>query len=397
MTSRIIHPTNDASVTSEELLERLRLALAFSDMGEWTWDTTTDAVNLSILACEIFGLPPHTAITWQQMQLELLHPEDASRADAAIRDALEKGLPYRAEYRVRRRSDGREVWVSASGKARYDTDRRVLGMIGLVQDITERKLEQLALAEEAETLEILNRTGAVVASELDIGKVIQTVTDAGVKITGAQFGAFFYNVVSDSGEQYTLYALSGVAREAFAGFPMPRKTPLFAPTFDGEGAVRSDDITQDPRYGRNFPHRGMPKGHLPVRSYLAVPVKSRTGEVLGGLFLGHPAANVFTPRDERMLLGIAAQAATAIDNGRLYQRAQLELAEKQRAENALRALTTELEERVRARTAELEASYAQLKQEIEDHRRTEEALRHSQRLEAVGQLTGGVRTISTIC
>src|SRR5690606_211210 len=80
-----------------------------------------------------------------------------------------------------------------------------------------------------------------------------------------------------------------VAREAFAGFPMPRKTPLFAPTFDGEGAVRSDDITQDPRYGRNFPHRGMPKGHLPVRSYLAVPVKSRTGEVLGGLFLGHPA------------------------------------------------------------------------------------------------------------
>ena len=71
---------------------------------------------------------------------------------------------------------------------------------------------------------------------------------------------------------------------------MPRNTAVFAPTFNGEGIVRSDDITKDPRFGRNAPYYGMPKGHLPVRSYLAVPVISRTGEVLGGLFFGHPRA-----------------------------------------------------------------------------------------------------------
>ena len=63
----------------------------------------------------------------------------------------------------------------------------------------------------------------------------------------------------------------------------------------------------------------MPKGHLPVTSYLAVPVTSRSGEVLGGLFFGHREAGVFTKRHERIIEGIAAQAAVAIDNSRLYQ------------------------------------------------------------------------------
>lgn len=390
MPTRIIHSTADTSVTGDELLERLRLALAFSDIGEWTWDAGSDAVNLSVLACEIFGLEPHAKITWQQMRAELLHPEDAPRAAAAVQQSIDNRSAYRIEYRVKRRDDNREVWVSASGKARYDGNGHVLGMSGVVQDVTARKLEQLALAEEADTLDILNRTGAALASELDIDTIVQAVVDAGVKITGAEFGAFFFNVIADSGEQYMLYALSGVERAKFEQFPMPRNTHVFEPTFKGEGTVRSDDITKDPRYGRNAPYYGMPKGHLPVRSYLAVPVMSRSGEAIGGLFFGHSQCGVFTARDERVLVGISSQAAVAIDNGRLYQRAQRELAQKQIAENALRALTTELEARVQSRTAELEASYTHLKREIQERERTEEVLRHAQKLEAIGQLTGGV-------
>ena len=72
-----------------------------------------------------------------------------------------------------------------------------------------------------------------------------------------------------------LYTLSGAPREAFAQFPHPRATAIFAPTFHGEGPVRLDDVTADPRYGKSAPYFGMPPGHLPVRSYLAVPVKGR--------------------------------------------------------------------------------------------------------------------------
>jgi GAF domain-containing protein len=122
--------------------------------------------------------------------------------------------------------------------------------------------------------------------------------DAGVELTGAEFGAFFYNLINEAGESYMLYTLSGAPLEAFSKFPMPRNTQVFAPTFNGEGIVRSDDITLDPRYGHNTPRKGMPEGHLPVRSYLAVPVKSRTGEVLGGLFFGHARPAMFSERSE---------------------------------------------------------------------------------------------------
>jgi signal transduction histidine kinase len=119
-----------------------------------------------------------------------------------------------------------------------------------------------------------------------------------------------------------LYTLSGAPRDAFSRFPMPRNTAIFAPTFAGAEVVRSSDVTQDPRFGRNAPYYGMPAGHLPVRSYLAVPIVSRTGKVHGGLFLGHKDVGVFTERHERLAVGVAAWAALAMDNGYLYAEAQ---------------------------------------------------------------------------
>jgi signal transduction histidine kinase len=178
---------------------------------------------------------------------------------------------------------------------------------------------QTALREESRLLEILNQTGQSIASQLEVDKLLQTVTDAATELTGARFGAFFYNHVDENGEDYLLYTLSGAPREAFDKFGHPRATRVFAPTFHGEGPVRSDDITKDPRYGSMGPHHGMPPGHLPVRSYLAVAVKSRSGEVHGGLFFGHPESGKFTERSERLVVGIAAQAAIAIDNARLYE------------------------------------------------------------------------------
>ncbi len=178
---------------------------------------------------------------------------------------------------------------------------------------------QAALREESRLLELLNQTGQSIASQLEIEKLLQTVTDAATELTGARFGAFFYNRVNESGEDYLLYTLSGAPREAFDKFGHPRPTRVFAPTFRGDAPVRSDDITKDPRYGSMGPHHGMPPGHLPVRSYLAVAVKSRSGEVHGGLFFGHPDPGKFTERSERLVVGMAAQTAIAIDNARLYE------------------------------------------------------------------------------
>jgi signal transduction histidine kinase len=195
-------------------------------------------------------------------------------------------------------------------------------------------------------LEALNQVGTALAQELDVERIVQTVTDAATTLTGAQFGAFFYNVVDKQGEKLTLYTLSGAPREAFEDFGHPRPTPVFAPTFYGTGIVRSDDITKDPRYGQMAPHYGQPPGHLPVHSYLAVPVTSRTGDVFGGLFFGHSEVGVFDERAERVVSGIAGWAAIAMDNARLYEaerKARGEAEEANRAKSEfLAAMSHEL-------------------------------------------------------
>jgi PAS domain S-box-containing protein len=199
-----------------------------------------------------------------------------------------------------------------------------------------------------------------IGSELDLERLVQIVTDAGTELSGAQFGAFFYNVLRPDSEAYTLYTLSGALREAFAGFPMPRNTAVFEPTFRGAGTLRSPDILADPRYGKSEPYHGMPPGHLPVRSYLAVPVLSRTGEVRGGLFYGHAQPGMFSERAERILVGLAAQAAVAIDNSRLYQTSVQDVAARKQAEERLQELNRTLEERVAERAQQLAASTVKL-------------------------------------
>ncbi len=120
----------------------------------------------------------------------------------------------------------------------------------------------------------------------------------------------------------------------------------------------------------------MPKGHLPVRSYLAVPVRSRGGEVLGGLFFGHPEPGVFSELAEERVVGLASQAAVAMDNARLFEEARRELEQRRRAEQELHALNASLEDRVA--------------REVAERAKAEDALRQAQKMEAVGQLTGGV-------
>lgn len=300
-------------------------------------------------ACRLLG--------WTQEEvlgqtLERLFPEGEGMPalETEMRDALTVGRGGGMEgWRVRR--DGSLIWAVGEMSPIRNKGGEAIGFTKILRDRTGDRETQDAISEERRALEILNRAGTALAAETDLQRLVQIVTDAGVELTGAEFGAFFYNVENDAGESYMLYTLSGAPVEAFSKFPMPRNTAVFAPTFSGDGIVRSDDITQDPRYGHNAPRKGMPKGHLPVRSYLAVPVMSRTDDVIGGLFFGHASPRMFNERSERGLEGLAAEAAIAIDNARLFQTVQRELAQRSKAEEELAASEARL--RLAAEAAEI--------------------------------------------
>jgi PAS domain S-box-containing protein len=170
-------------------------------------------------------------------------------------------------------------------------------------------------------LRLLVETGILLASERSLDVIVQAALDAGLHLCDARYGAFFYNNIGDDGNSYSLYKIAGPDLNVFAALPKPYcpEIPAQIPkdSLLNQLILRSPDVTQDPRFTDDLPFAGLTPSHLPVRSYLSVPVRSRAGESLGCLLYGHPDANIFTSAAEDLVSTIASQAAVAIDNLRL--------------------------------------------------------------------------------
>jgi PAS domain S-box-containing protein len=246
-------------------------------------DGGCEFVNKAYL--DFFGLPLEDVKGFGWMSR--LHPDDVERCRSAYREAFEHRAPFRAELRIQRR-DGEYRWVESYALPHLAQSGEFLGYVGVSPDITDRKNAEEALRHseeraqaQADVTRELNRVGAAVASSLDRQSVVQTVTNLAKEVTTAEFGTF-------------------------------------GPIFQGDRIVRLEDATADPRYRGNAVVPGIPAADLLVRSYLAVPVKGRAGDVLGGLFFGHSRAGVFTEQHEQLVEGIAAWAAIALENARLH-------------------------------------------------------------------------------
>src|SRR5687768_7803925 len=124
--------------------DRLSLALAASGMGDWSWEADTDLVTCSPRAAEIFGVPVEPRMTRTAMR-ELLHPDDREPSRLALERSIEERRDYLMEYRLI--NGERQRWVFTSGRARYDAQGRLLGMLGVVQDVTRDRL--LVLLDDA--------------------------------------------------------------------------------------------------------------------------------------------------------------------------------------------------------------------------------------------------------
>jgi PAS domain S-box-containing protein len=143
-------------VTERKQTEQLfQLAAEGSRLGVWDWDETSGRLSWDGAMREIFDVQREGEVTLNTFY-GALYPPDLERVKQVWRHAVETGLPYQLEYRVRR-STGVIGWVHARGRGYYDDKGRPLRMIGIALDITDRKLAEEEARHRREQIHLLSR------------------------------------------------------------------------------------------------------------------------------------------------------------------------------------------------------------------------------------------------
>jgi signal transduction histidine kinase len=227
------------------------------------------------------------------------------------------------------------------------------------------RLRRFMAEHAAERLTALNHIGTALVSELEEKRLLHLIAETACDLTGAGFAAFTLRPINELGQPlvpsegnlFYLAAVVGVSKEQERIFQRMSLggEGLLAPIFRYGVPVRVDDAlayvqkpenTQAARLrARSIESRdsarqaafdyaqgrlakeglrslGVPRGHPIVRSFLGAPLLDRNGNVRGGLLLGHSEPGRFTSDDEHLLVGLAAEAAVALENARLYSAAQ---------------------------------------------------------------------------
>jgi len=189
-------------------------------------------------------------------------------------------------------------------------------------------------------LATVNRVHAELSSELRRDRVVDLATSEARAMIGAEVGIFFQPVAAGTQELEPAQA-SGAPAAALSSSPRLRLPDLLGESFEGARAVLVHDVRGDERFGPASPVAGLLSDTLPLRSYLAVPVVSRSGGLLGVLAFGHQAVGTFSAEHARLAEGVATQAALALDNADAYStvRSQAQaLSEADRKKNDFLAL-----------------------------------------------------------
>ena len=131
----------------------------------------------------------------------VMHPDDVSQAKLAWETSVKTGQTFQAEYRLKRR-DGHYRWFLGKAIALRNDHEELVKWFGTCTDIDDHKATQTIL-------EATNDFAATVAADLDLERIVQSLTDASTSGIGAEFGSFFYNVVNEEGEAFLLFTLSG--------------------------------------------------------------------------------------------------------------------------------------------------------------------------------------------
>ncbi|HYK84794.1 MAG TPA: GAF domain-containing protein [Ktedonobacteraceae bacterium] len=250
----------------------------------------------------------------------------------------------------------------------------------MAQTIDESRAQLIAdLQERAEELAQLNRIAIALTSEFDLQRLLQMITDAARNVTAAQYATFF--LIPGLAEKQTetlpdkinfhLAAISGATpaiEKHFRRLGSVEGKGILQPVFWAGESVVVDDVHNDPRY------IGVPRGHIPVQSFLGVQLRTREGDILGAFLIGDTHPGRFSARHVELIEALGAQAAVAIHNAQLVARER----------HAMEEHAARLESEVRERTAELERRNQELSKFATDLQTLHHELTEAQKRQMLG-------------
>jgi signal transduction histidine kinase len=168
------------------------------------------------------------------------------------------------------------------------------------------------VAPEQARVRMLVDAGIALTSELSLDVLLQRLTEIAAELTDARYAAL--GVIGPSGRELERFVTTGLDAETYAAIgDLPMGRGILGVLIRDAEPLRLHDIAEDPR------SVGFPPNHPPMRSFLGVPIMLR-GVSYGNLYLTEKAGgDDFTDADVELVLVLAAQAAVAIENARLYE------------------------------------------------------------------------------
>lgn len=267
------------------------------------------------------------------------------------------------------------LWIGRSvvrGVDALSADAVALGQGRVPPEVSsgldETDMVAAAMRQTAETLlrrtrmlEVLNRANSELAAERNLKTIARHIVEAGREASGAACGTCFFIAEGPDGQPEPGFVHTEDGGNAFRAPAETEYATLFPASGNGS-ALRIVDLTTTTPDSSAGVHRRLLTGARPLRSYLAVPIRSGDHQVIGGLVLGHPERDAFTLEDEEAVIGLAAGAAIAFDNAKLYFALGRELDAKSKVEAELRLTQLDLERKVEERTASLREAIAQMEE-----------------------------------
>ncbi|MEH3160412.1 MAG: GAF domain-containing protein [Sphingomonas taxi] len=324
-------------------------AMPFS-VGSWGWDLETGRLTLDARLARMLGIDPGEAALGLQGELAIdhIHPDDRARMRQAIDDTVAARAPYSCEYRMRL-FDGRFVWVLAQGRVIRTPDGRPRYFPGAIFDIDARRRQEMRLAALVELNDRLREPG----DAADLAQSASEILGRTLEVARAGYGRI--DPVAETIDMGRHWCSKGAE-------PLPpllhfRDYGSFIDDLKRGETVTMGDVSLDPRTADH----AAAINALGVHALINMPIVE-DGKFVALLVVNDNEPREWSEREVAFVKEVADRTRNAV--------------ERRRTQTQLAQLNASLEAEVEARTRDLMIA--------------EENLRQSAKMEAVGQLTGGL-------